>query len=274
VGLSNYKIDYTNSSLGANYRLNNDLSVFARTSKGYRAIADRFLYNPSGLLNDATGQLGATGKQVAAAPVKQNEIGTRVRGKMGSNSYGASVTYFRSTTDEFDYDQTRQDNPSLPNFQGPKLNILGYKASGVEVEAGFSMGAFSLNGNLTQSKSTKTADFVTSNIGKESSGVPTLRYNLIPRYTIGPVTIGGVLRGQNAVWADDANTVRIAGHQIINAFVNYEFAAGWMATMNINNLTDKVYPVGSGGFVNGSASIFGAGMNLGRTVNAGVKYTF
>ena len=274
VGLTNYKINYTNRTLGVNYRVNNDLSVFARTSEGYRAIADRFLYNPPALLDQNTGQLGATGQQVAAAPVKQNELGTRIRGKANWGSYGASVTYFRSTVNEFDYDQTRQDNPALPNYAGPKLNILGYKADGFEVEGGFSMGIFSLNGNLTQAKSVKTADFVTSNIGKESGGVPRLRYNIIPRVTLGNFTVGGVIRGQGSVWADDGNTTKIDGHYVVNAFVNYDIGGGWIGTLNVNNVADKVFPTGGGGFVNGSASVFGAGPELGRTINAGVRYTF
>ena len=84
--------------------------------------------------------------------------------------------------------------------------------------------------------------------------------------------MGGVIRGQGSVWADDGNTTKIDGHYVVNAFVNYDIGGGWIGTLNVNNVADKVFPTGGGGFVNGSASVFGAGPELGRTINAGVRW--
>ena len=63
-GLVNYKLSYTNFSFGANYRLTNELSGFARYSKGNRAISDRLLYSAN--INAVTGALTSTDHQDAA----------------------------------------------------------------------------------------------------------------------------------------------------------------------------------------------------------------
>lgn len=271
-GLANYKVEYTNYSLGANYRLTSNLSGFVRTSKGHRAVADRLLFSAN--VDAASGQLTAGGATAAVAPVQQHEIGVKNRGAFGGTSYSVSATYFRSSTNEFDYDQTRQDNPNLPNYQGPKLNQLGFKASGVELESTLGFGDLSLNVNVVYSNEKKTQDFVTANIGKTSGGVPKLRYTISPRYAIGPVTLGATIRGQGSVYASDSNTDKIGGHFVVNSFINYEFAPGLVASLNINNLFDKVHPTGGGGFVGGSTTVLGAGLETGRTIGATVRYNF
>jgi len=270
-GLSNYKVSYTNYSAGVNYRLTPDLSVFARTSKGNRAIADRLLFSAN--IDAKTGLLA--NRDAALAPIKQNEIGVRYRGHNDLMQYGLSATLFHSTTQEFDYDQTRQDNPALPNYQGPKLNVVGYKADGLEFESAGAIGDFALNVNIVYSDEKITTNLgAPAFIGKTESGLPKLRYTISPRYTFGPATFGATLRGQDSVWADGGNTIRIGGHYVVNAFVNYDFGRGLTGSVNVNNLFDKVYPAGGGGFVPGSTTVFGAGLENGRTINASLRYTF
>jgi outer membrane receptor protein involved in Fe transport len=273
-GLVNYKINYTNYSLGANYRITNDLSAFVRHSKGNRAIADRLLFSAN--INAASGLLSPGGGATAAlAPVKQSELGMKMRGNTGLVNYGVSATFFHSTTTEFDYDQTRQDtDPNLPNF-GPKLNIKSYKADGLELETAGSIGNLGLNVNVVYSNEKITGDLgVPGNVGKTSGGVPKWRYNISPRYAFGPAVVGATIRGQGKVFSGDNNVNTIDGHFIVNAFVNYEFGNGITAALNVNNLFDKVYPTGGGGFVGGSSTVFGAGVETGRTINASVRYAF
>jgi outer membrane receptor protein involved in Fe transport len=272
-GLANYTVNYTNYSLGANYRITKDLSVFAHASKGNRAIADRLLFSAN--IDASTGALTSGGKTAALAPVKQMELGVKNKGKTGFGQYAVAATLFHSTTTEFDYDQTRQDNPNLPNYAGPKLNIVGYKSDGVEVESSLGFGNFSLNANLTYTKEVITTNLGAPQfIGKNEPGVPKLRYNITPTYGFGPLTVGATIRGGSSVWNDGGNTVSIDGHFVVNAFANYDFGNGLVATANVGNLFDKLYPVGSGGFVNGSSTVFGAGVETGRTITAGIKYRF
>lgn len=282
--LVNYKISYNNFSGGANYRITKDLSVFARYSEGNRAIADRLLFSSN--INPVTGQLAAGGATAALAPVKQTELGTKFRGNMGGVNYGVAATLFRSTTNEFDYDQTREDDPTKPGFKGPKLNQLGYKANGLELESGMSVGGFGLNANVVYSKEEITLDVggsavdaanptkaKTTQVGKTSDGVPKWRYTISPRYAFGPAVVGAIIRGQGEVLTA-GNSKTIDGHAIVNAFANYDFGRGISGSLNVSNLLDKVYPVGDGNFVGGSTSIFSGGVERGRTASATVKYTF
>ncbi len=272
-GLANYKISYTNYSLGANYRLTKDLSGFVHYSQGNRAIADRLFYSAN--IDSKTGLLTSGGATAALAPVKQTEIGAKFRGKTDWATYGVAATLFHSTTNEYDYDQTRQDNPNLPNFQGPKLNVKGYKANGLELETAASAGNFSINVNIVYSKEEVTTDLgVPANVGKTSGGVPKWRYTVSPRYAIGQATIGATVRGQSRVFTGDDNGNTIDGHYVVNAFVNYDFGNGITASLNVNNLLDKAYPVGGGGFVGGSTTVFGGDVETGRTVSASLRYAF
>lgn len=272
-GLVDYKISYNNYTLGANYRLTKDLSGFARYSQGNRAIADRLLFSSN--IDAVTGQLTEGGKSAALAPVKQTELGAKYRGRLDAIRYGVSATYFHSTTTEFDYDQTRQDDPNKPNYAGPKLNVVGYKADGIELETSATSGNFGIDANLTYSNETKTSDQGNpSSVGKTSSGVPKIRYTISPRYAFGDAVIGATVRGQSSVYADAGNTVQIDGHYIVNAFVNYDFGKGLIGSLNVSNLLDKVYPAGDAGFVGGSTTIVGAGVETGRTINATLRYQF
>lgn len=272
-GLANYSRDYTNYSLGANYRLNADLSTFIRYSKGTRAVADRLLFSSN--IDAATGMLTSGGMSAVLAPVKQSELGVKYRGAADWGNYGLAATFFHSTTTEFDYDQTRQDDPSKPNYQGPKLNVLGYKADGVELEMAGGIGDFTLNFNVVYSKEVMTSNLGdASQVGKTSGGVPKWRYTISPRYAIGALTLSATVRGQGEVFADNSNTTKIKGHYIVSAAANYDFGGGISAGVNVNNLFDKVFPASGGGFVGGSSTVFGAGVETGRTINANVRYTF
>lgn len=272
-GLANYKISYTNFSLGANYRFTPDLSGFVRYSEGHRAIADRLLYSAN--IDSVTGLLTSGGKSAAVAPVKQTEFGIKNKGKTAFGNYSVAATVFRSTTNEFDYDQTRQDDPTKPNYAGPKLNQQGFKADGVELETGLSAGAFSLLVNFVYSKEVITQDLGNPGaVGKTSGGVPKVRYNISPRYSIGNLTIGATVRGQSQVFTGGDNVNTIDGHYIVNAFANYDFGNGLIASLNAGNVFDKLAPAGGGGFVAGSTTVFGAGVETGRTLSASVKYAF
>lgn len=272
-GLVNYTTSYSNYSFGANYRLTGDLSAFARNSRGYRAISDRLLYSPN--IDSVSGQLTAGGMDAALAKVEQSELGLKYRGRGDWGNYGIAATYFHSTTNEFDYDQTRQDDPTKANYQGPKLNVVGYKADGLELETAASINNFGINFNLVYSNEVMTSNLAdASGVGKTSGGVPKFRYTISPRYALGQAVVGATVRGQSEVFADGNNTVKIDGHYVVNAFVNYDFGNGMIGSLNFNNLFDVVYPTGGAGFVGGSSTILGAGVETGRTISASVRYKF
>ncbi|MEN9558790.1 MAG: hypothetical protein RLZZ502_1, partial [Pseudomonadota bacterium] len=271
-GKVDYSINYTNKTIGVNYRINNDMSTFARYSEGNRAISDRFYFSPN--VDWKTGALTTAGAYAALAPVKQTEIGFRFRTK-GAVNFNLDATYFRATTEEFDFDQTRQDDPTKPNYQGPKLNTVGYKSDGIELTSSLAASGFRLDANITYAKGVKTKDFGNAaTIGKEEPGNPKLRYILSPSYSIGPARFGMNFRGQGSQYGDGLNKQVLSGYMIMGAFVNYDITQNLTANLNINNLADKVACGGGGGFVGGSTTVYGCGVEIGRTFSAGIRYKF
>jgi outer membrane receptor protein involved in Fe transport len=264
---ANYSTDYNNYSAGANYRFNNDQSVFARYSVGHRAIADRLLSTPNNF--NALGGLVGSG-EYAVAPVKQYELGTKTRGNTDYGRYALAATYFHSTTSEFDYDQTRIALGLNP------IRELGYKANGIEFESGFSTGNFSVNANVTYSdeKFAKYVDGTNNYAGNAPAGSTKWRYTISPRYTMGKATFGGTVRGVGKMYLDDANTMSVDGHYIASGFLNYEVEKNVVASVNINNLFNKLYPAGTASLVGGTTSYFNAGVETGRTISTTLRYKF
>lgn len=267
----NYDTSYTSYSLGGNYRFNRDLSVFARISKGGRAIADRLLFSP--FVNAATGALTSGLEKYAVATVKQKELGVKYRGKFENGNYGLFATLFQTTTEEYDYDQTRT--------VGPKLNVKGFKANGLELESALSWGHFAINANAVYTDQTVTKDLVgdatnNSTVGKTPGGQPKLMYSLSPRYTLGPVTFGATVWGQSAVWNNDFDTAQVAGRAIVNSFVSYQVNDKTTVNLNVSNLFNKI---ASSGGVGGPNTLNGQQVvelrpEAGRTASVSLRYAF
>lgn len=264
----NYKVAYTSYSFGANFRVSNDLSVFGRVSKGGRAIADRLLYSP--FVNATTGALTAGLEAQAVATVKQREMGLKYRGKQSWGSYGLSATLFQATVDEYDYDQTRTI--------GPKLNVVGTKANGLELESALSYGAFSINANAVYTDLKVKTDLVgtatgNSTVGKTPGGVPQWLFTISPRYSIGDLTVGASLVGQTYVWNNSFNTAKVAGRSIVNAFASYALTDSTTLAVNASNLFNKI--ASSGGVDGPSAQgIVQFRPEAGRSVSASIRHQF
>ncbi|CAN7474431.1 TonB-dependent receptor [Pseudoduganella sp. LjRoot289] len=259
-----YAVGYTSHSLGANWRVSRDLSVFARTSKGGRAIADRLLYSSN--IDPVTGTLAPGAQEAAVATVKQSELGAKLRGSAGWGKYGVFATVFHATVNEYDYDQTRT--------VGPKLNLIGYKADGLELESVLSAGNFSLNANAVYTKAKITRDLVgqasgASTVGGVPGGTPDWLYTIAPRYSAGAFTLGAVIVGQTAVWSNNGNNFKVKGRQLVNAFLNYELTPELSLGLNVSNLFNKITP--SGGIDQGSLADV---RRLGAVVGAGGVASF
>lgn len=264
----NYKTSYNSYSLGANYRLDKDISMFARVSRGGRAIADRLLFSP--YVNTVTGNLTSGLEAQAVATVKQQEVGVKVRGSRDWGTYAVFATVFTATVDEFDYDQTRTI--------GPKLNVVGTKANGAEIESVLTMGNFAVNANLTYTDLKVTKDLVgtatgNSTVGKVPGGVPKLLFTIAPRYSIGPVTVGAVIVGQSYVFNDSFNTFKVDGRTIVNGFVNYALTSSTTLSVNASNMFNKA--ASSSGLGGPSAqNIVELRPETGRAISASIRHAF
>jgi iron complex outermembrane receptor protein len=83
--------------------------------------------------------------------------------------------------------------------------------------------------------------------GNRPINVPSTTVNASALYTIGSaVTLGGFLRHVGAFYTDTANTIRVAGHTLLDASIALTVAPNATLTLRGRNLTDAFYGEYSG----------------------------
>ena len=238
----NYTKNFNSYSFGGNYQLDKDTALFARTSKGAAFNADRIMFNPGKTPLDGSGV-------VPINEVVQLEGGVKMR----NGNLSTFVTLFNAKTDESNYDATTQKSTSNK-----------YDASGVEVEAGYKMGAFRVNGGVTVTNAKIVSSGLTPN--RQAKVV----YQLSPSYVLGDATIGAAIVGTSS--SKDAQgtpiEVTLPAYTVINAFANFNLGKNAVATLGINNLTNTL------GYTESNDGRMAARSITGRSVKAGLKYNF
>lgn len=82
--------------------------------------------------------------------------------------------------------------------------------------------------------------------GKRPINVPATTVSGSALYTIGRVTLGGFLRGAGAFYTDTANSIRVAGHRLVDASLSVPVGDHATLTLRGRNLTDRFYGEYSG----------------------------
>jgi outer membrane receptor protein involved in Fe transport len=173
--------------------------------------------------------------------------------KMRSGNLSTFITLFNAKTDESNYDATTQKSTSNK-----------YDATGVEVEAGYKMGAFRVNGGVTVTNANIVSSGLTPN--RQAKVV----YQLSPSYVLGDMTIGAAIVGTSS--AKDAQGTSIEAtlpaYTVVNAFANFSLGKNAVATLGVNNLTNTL------GYTESNDGRMAARSITGRSVKAGLKYNF
>jgi outer membrane receptor protein involved in Fe transport len=248
-----YKSNFNAYSFGANYNLDKNTALFARISDGASFNSDRVLFQES------TSKCGLTcfvGKTVPVNEVKQYEAG--VKNKNGNLS--TFVTFFLAKTDESNYDLTTGTT-----------SFTKYSAKGVELEAGYRMGAFRINGGLTLTDAEVTSSNNAAYVGKAPNRQAKAIYQLSPTYKFGDTTVGAAVIGTTS--SKDAQTVSgleatLPAYTYVNAFAAHELNKSTTLTLSVNNLTNTL------GYTEVNNERSAARSITGRTVKVGVKYNF
>ena len=248
-----YKSNFNAYSFGANYNIDKNTALFARISDGASFNSDRVLFQES------TNKCGLTcfvGKTVPVNAVKQYEAG--IKNKNGNLS--TFVTFFLAKTDESNYDLT-----------SGTTSFTKYSAKGVELEAGYRMGAFRINGGLTLTDAEVTSSNNAAYVGKAPNRQAKAIYQLSPTYKFGDTTVGAAVIGTTS--SKDAQTVSgleatLPAYTYVNAFAAHELNKSTTLTLSVNNLTNTL------GYTEVNNERSAARSITGRTVKVGVKYNF
>lgn len=249
-GIVHYNYDYVSYSIGLNYRLAEDMSVFGRYSRGGRANADRIQF--SNFVDPNTGAL--VRKDAAYDPVTQAELGVKYRGQ-NAELY---VTGF--------FAKTKEHNIGLDR---------SYRAYGVELEGSLRYGAFRLNGGATFTKAEITADALTpAMVGNTPKHQADLIFQITPQYETENFTIGANVIGTTNSYAGDDNKLKLPGYALVNGFVQYRLTDGLLVSLNANNLFNKLAIIETQETVFPASGTSLARTVNGRTVSASVRFDF
>ncbi|MBL8276660.1 MAG: TonB-dependent receptor [Pelomonas sp.] len=244
--LIDYDFGRTSYSLGGNYQLNKDLSVFARYSDGAAYNADRitFFNNPN-LVNGKS-------STIPVNKVKQTEVGVKLRG----NGYSLFATLFDAKTDEVNVDVTTTPIVAKAN---------SYRSKGLELEGSAHFGLVSLLGGLTYTDA-KQAD------GRAPKRQAKFVYQLTPTLNFSDELTAGVGIVGTSKSQDDGPsgplTITLPAYTVVNAFVSYSLTPKATLTLAANNLFNEIaYTESNDG--RGAARAY-----TGRTVKASIRYNF
>jgi outer membrane receptor protein involved in Fe transport len=242
-----YSTDATSYSLGGNWAFDKNTAAFARLSKGSSwASPDRIIWD--------------TAVATGARPYPINETNQLEAGlKLRRGALSTFLTAFNA--------KTKEDG----GFEVTTQRYLkdDYTARGVEAEATWSLGALRLAGggtwtdakiDATGKKPRRQADFV---------------FQLTPSFAIGALELGAGIISTTKSYADNANTVELPGYTVVNAFANYEVAAGLTLQVGVNNLFNAIgytEAEGQGNLTNNP--IYVARSINGRSAKATLKYSF
>lgn len=241
-----YDFGRTSYSLGGNYALSKDLSVFARYSDGAAYNADRitFFNNPN-LVNGKS-------PTIPTNKVKQAEVGVKVRG----GGMSLLATLFRAKTDEVNVDVTTVPIVAREN---------SYRSNGLELEASARVGIFSLVGGMTYTQA-KQAD------GRAPKRQAKVVYQLTPTLNFSDELTAGVGIVGTSKSQDDGPagplTITLPAYTVVNAFVSYSLTPKATVMLAANNLFNEIaYTESNDG--RGAARAY-----TGRTVKASLRYSF
>jgi outer membrane receptor protein involved in Fe transport len=239
----NYTKAHTSYSFGGNYQLDKDMALFARVSDGVAFNADRIMFGSA-----AVPMAGGKGV-VPINTVQQLEGGVKMR----NGNLSTFVTLFQAKTDESNYDATTQ-----------KSTANKYDAKGIELEAGYKMGSFRINGGVTVTDAKIVSSGLTPN--RQANVV----YQLSPTYTSGAFTVGAAIVGSSS--AKDAQgsdyQATLPAYTVVNGFANYAISKDLTATFGVYNLTNTI------GYTEINDGRMAARSINGRSAKAGLKYTF
>ncbi len=255
----NYSYNYFSYSAGANYRFSDALAGFARYSKGARANADRIAIGPA--INTTTG--GLLDEEAAVDFVTQTEVGLKYRA--GPLSLFATGFYARAEEQNFD-----QNRPVGQQFVDRK-----YRSYGLELEAAYRTGNFSIAGSGTYTDSKITRDALNvGTVGNRPKRQAKFVYNITPQFNVDKFTVGANVVGTSSSFTQDSNNLKLPGFTQVNAFVSVRPIERVQLSINANNLFNvDGFTEAEEDSIPANGVVRARSIN-GRTVSASVKFEF
>jgi outer membrane receptor protein involved in Fe transport len=267
-GIIDDNLSGTAYSFGANYGVTDDLSVFARYSRGITWNFDRQL----GAFN--TGSDGSIAQpELLRDETKQWELGLKwSETDVVPGNLDVFVTYFNGRADLNNFSVTTNETVAAV-----------FDASGIELEFNYNTGAgFNFVGNVTWTDADINENVLDpSQVGNKPRRQADWVYNFTPSYTYQDIfTIGANINGTSDSYVDFANNFVQPGFTTVGLFTNINVYENVTLSINANNVFDVVgYTEGDESRLfdtdgDGIADTTIARSITGRTISASIRYRF
>ncbi len=277
TGVADARADFTANnlawSLGANYLLGDNFSIFGRASSGASFNFDRALDFG---VRDGSGALLAGAEGAYVDKVDQYEIGFKAQDlELGNGKLDVYGTLFLSTTEE-----------SNITITPPTGQIRKYEAKGLELEGYYKNGIFDLYATATYtdaeiSDARNSAGVANSAlIGNRPQRQARLIWAVTPSVNLDQVRLSASWIGTGDSFANDANTLTQKGYSVVHLTGAVNLTDNLEFSLNVNNLFDKAGITESAN--DGRESLFAGAPNTvtigrsiqGRTMAANVRFKF
>ena len=262
-GIVDYTYRYLSYSVGVNYRLAPDASLFARYSRGGRAAGERVLFTPG--MDVAAGR--PIDSSAAKTPVKQAEGGFKLR-KPGLEVY---VTGFWAATTERDF-QIGADGAGRPIMISV---VRDYSAKGVELEATAHRGPFNLALGATYVKARIDGDLTDPTlVGNTPRHQPSLLFQARPEYATALFNVGAQFNGLTSSYAQDSNILKQPGYVIVSPYLFVRPLKRVELGLSAYNVFDKLGIVSLAAASIPASGVANAQVLNGRTVTGSLRLEF
>ena len=262
-GRVDYDYNYLSYSTGVNYRVAEQLAVFARYSRGGRSSAEKLLFTPA--VNYSTGKL--VDDESAYDTVKQAELGLKYR----ISGVTFNVTGFSAKTGE----RNVQVNSAADGSIRVENIVRGYKAKGVELEAAVRKGPFSVTAGATYTDAQITSDVLHPEYkGNKPRHQADFIYAVTPQVDLKYGTVGVNVIGTTSSYAQDSNQLKLPAYTLVNAFVQVRPIENVQLMLNVNNLFNTLALTDSEQAAIPASGVILGRAYAGRTTSATLRYTF
>ena len=255
---TNYDADFDSYSLGANYRVNDDLAIFANYSEGASLTApDR----STGNLVVVNGVGTSPNDDLFLNFVEQVEIGMRFRFDAGD----VSIVYFDAQVAE------------AAQFEASTQSVIQteFDTNGLEIEGDFDFGnGFGISGNATLTDSEIAGPSTNANLGNRPRRQAPYTFNITPHFEGDRFDVGLNIFSTGDAPVQDSNQFDLPGYTTVGGYLNYALRDNLTLSLAANNLLDEV------GFTEGEEGNPAIGDFVryrpinGRTISATVRYAF
>jgi outer membrane receptor protein involved in Fe transport len=267
------KADNLAWSLGANYLIGDDFSVFGRASSGASFNFDRAL--DFGVRN-ASGGLIPGGEGAYVDTVQQYEIGFKAQDiQLGGGSLNFYGTGFFSKTEE-----------SNITITPPTGQIRKYEAKGLELEAYYKSGVFNLYATTTFTDADikdarNSANVVNAAlIGNRPQRQAKMIWAVTPSLDFDRFRLSASWIGTSDSFANDANTLTQKGYSVVHLSAAVNLTDSLEFSLNANNLLDQAGITEAAN--DGRESLLASAPNTvtigrsiqGRTISGNVRFKF